>query len=73
MSLVFFTNVPCLAFFGGQGKKRWPVPFSARVAALIDTVVTFEGPNMWLDENESSTRPRAKSQWTWGYVMVIYV
>lgn len=28
------------------GKKRWPVPFSARVAALIDTVVTFEGPNM---------------------------
>lgn len=51
MSWLFFSNVACrLVNLLGQGKKRWPVPFSARVAALIDTVVTFEGPNMWLDD-----------------------
>lgn len=33
------------------GKKRWPVPFSATAASMVDTVVTFEGPNMWLDLN----------------------
>jgi len=28
------------------GKKRWPLPLSEWIAGTIDTIVTFEGPNM---------------------------
>ena len=49
-----------------RGKKRWPVPFSAHVASSIDTVVTFEGPNMslsWAFWGEKRGKPPGSFGW----------